>query len=144
MKQREALNELTLDIIRISKRKNRIITVFLAISVVLNLILVSMLFQVNTTQNETIDTCGLVLTAVAMKTPSDHIQTRQKLKDIAEVKTFEDLLERCILTDDEKFILREHYLHGRSFQSIAMQMGYSEDALKHKHQKILKKIKKIL
>lgn len=144
MKQREALNELTLDIIRISKRKNRILTVFLAVSVALNLLLVSMLFQVSATHTEAIDSCGFALTAVAMKKPSDHIQTRQKLKDIYEVKTFEDLLERCILTDDEKFILREHYLHGRSFQSIAMQMGYSEDAIKHKHQRILKKIKKIL
>jgi DNA-directed RNA polymerase specialized sigma24 family protein len=144
MKQREALNNLTMDIVKISKRKNKILTIALIVSVLINMFLISMLFHLNNSQSCGIDTCGIVLATAIAKQPSEHITTRQKLKDIAEVKTFEELLERCILTDDEKFLLREHYLRGRSFQSIAMHMGYSEDSIKHKHQKVLKKIKKLL
>lgn len=145
MNDREALNKLSMDIVRMSRRQNKILTVFLILSVVLNLLLASMLFQLGTTQTETYNPLGgaVVVTALAKK-PSEHIATRQKLKDIAEVKTFEELLERCILTDEEKFILREHYLRGRGFVSIAMEIGYSEDAVKHKHQKILKKIRRIM
>ena len=75
---------------------------------------------------------------------SEHIATKHKLKNIAEVSTFEALLQRCILTDEERYILRQHYLHGRSFQSIAMELSYSEDWIKHKHQKMLIKLKQLL
>lgn len=143
MKQREALNSITLDILAMSKRKNRRLIAALIISVAINAILLSMLFHVRVTDTQSIDSAVMLTTAI-VKHPSEHIMTRSKLREIPDIKTFEDLLQRCILTEDEKFILREHYLHGRSFLSIGMQMGYSEDAIKHRHQKILKRIKKII
>lgn len=75
---------------------------------------------------------------------SDHIATRRKLQAIAENTAFEDLISRCILTDEEKHILRQHYLQGRSFQSIAFELNFSEDWIKHKHQRILAKLKQLL
>lgn len=142
MKDIEAINRLTADIVRMSRRQNRILTALLIASIALNILLTSMMFQVNYETSVSGD--PLMLTAIAMKKSSDHIKTRQKIKDIAEVKTFDELIERCMLTDEDKFILREHYLHGRSFQSIAMQLNYSEDTIKHRHQKMLKKIQQII
>lgn len=143
MKQREALNSIYNDILQISKQKNRTLTIALCISVALNIILVCMIFQVRIDSDQSVDE-ALMLTTVAIKKPSEHIVTRSKLKEIPDIKTFEELLQRCILTDDEKYILREHYLHGRSLLAISMGMGYSEDAIKHRHQKILKRIKMLL
>lgn len=143
MKQREALNALAFDILQLSKRQNKRLTIALVVSLIINVFFLCMLFDAKTDEvqmaNKTI-----IMGAVMAKKPSEHIATRQKLKDIYEVKTFEDLLERCVLTEDEKYILRQHYLHGKSFVAISIDMGYSEDTIKHKHQKILKKIKKLL
>jgi len=63
-----------------------------------------MLFQVSATHTEAIDSCGFALTAVAMKKPSDHIQTRQKLKDIkAQNGVFDiDLLEQVLVKTIEE------------------------------------------
>lgn len=143
MKQREALNNLTLDLIKLNKKKNRRLTAILMVSLALNIVLACMVFDMKTEPVEYADET-IIISAVMTKKPSEHIATRQKLKDIYEVKTFEELLERCILTEDEKYILRQHYLHGKSFVAISMDMGYSEDTIKHKHQKILKRIQRLL
>lgn len=39
---------------------------------------------------------------------SEHIDTRRKIQDISSVKTFEELLENCILTDEDKMLMRLH------------------------------------
>lgn len=143
MKQREALNNLTLDLIKLNKKKNRRLTAIMMVSLALNIVLACMVFDMKTEPVEYTDET-IIVSAVMTKKPSEHIATRQKLKNIYEVKTFEELLERCILTEDEKYILRQHYLHGKSFVAISMDMGYSEDTIKHKHQKILKKIQRLL
>lgn len=143
MKQQEALNHLTMDIVRVCKRRNRQLTVVLMVSLLFNIVFACMVFDVNTSTTHSIDDT-VIIGAMVAKRPSEHIMTRQKLKDIAEVKTFDDLLNRCVLTDDERHLMREHYLNGKSFVAISMEMGYSEDWVKHKHRKILKKIQKLL
>lgn len=139
----EALEKITMDMLIISREKNRKLTIALMISIILNVVMLSAVFQVRIGDSQMVDE-ALVLTTIAVNKPSEHIITRSKLKKISDIKTFEELLERCILTDDDKFILRQHYLQGRSFLSIATEMGYSEDAIKHRHQKILKRIKALL
>lgn len=143
MNQIEALNALALDIVRLCKRRNKRLTIALMVSLTINIVLSCAVFDLKTEPVELVNDT-IVIGAVMTKKPSEHIETRQKLKDIYEVKTFEDLLERCVLTDEEKYILRQHYLHGKTFVSISMDLGYSEDWVKHKHQKILKKINKLL
>lgn len=143
MRQREALNDLAFDILQLSKRKNKKLIIALVISLIINVFFLCMLFDIKTNGVQVVEET-IIAGAVIAKKPSEHIVTRQKLKNIYEVKTFEDLLERCVLTDDEKYILRQHYLHGKSFVAISLDMNYSEDAIKHKHQKILKKIKRLL
>lgn len=75
---------------------------------------------------------------------SEHIETRKKLKSLYEIKTFEQLLETCILTDEEKAILRLHYLKGKNFGYIADELGFAETTIKKKHRKILSKLNKML
>ena len=142
MKQREALNSIYNDIIKISKKRNRVLTIALAVSILINLALLLTILQIKV-ENIATDEAAM-LTAVAVKKPSEHIITRNKLKEIPDIVTFEQLLNRCILSENDKHILREHYLHEKSFVAIALEMGYSEDTIKHRHQKILKKIKKLL
>lgn len=75
---------------------------------------------------------------------SQHINTRRKIKEISEIKTFEDLIGRCILSEDEKQILNLHYLQEKDFRYIGDVLGFAESTIKKKHGKILKKLNKIL
>lgn len=143
MKQRDALNRLYGDIIQMMKEEKRVLIIALSIFIAISIVLMCAILQIKTNGVQNADEAAM-LTTVAAKKPSEHIVTRTKLKEIPDVVTFEDLLNRCTLTDADKHILREHYINEKSFLSIAMEMGYSEDTVKHRHQKILKKIKKLL
>ena len=70
--------------------------------------------------------------------------TRSKLKGIPKISTFNDLLEQATLSDEEKEILKLHYIQNKNLGYIADMLGYSEAAIKKKHSKILKKISKII
>lgn len=69
-----------------------------------------------------------------------HIETRSKLKKIALVEDFESLLERCTLADQDKKILRMHYLEHKELLLIADELGYSEKTVKRRHKAALDKI----
>lgn len=73
-----------------------------------------------------------------------HIATRNKLKSIALREQFETLLARTTLKDDEKTILRMHYMEHKEFDFIADMMGYSEWTAKRKHKEALVKLSSIL
>lgn len=75
---------------------------------------------------------------------SDHIKTRNKLKSIPRVSTFMELLNSCTLSEEDKEIIKLHYVKNKSLSYIADTLGYSESAIKKKHKKILSKISKIL
>ena len=74
---------------------------------------------------------------------SEHIDTRRKIQDISSVKTFEELLENCILTDEDKMLMRLHYLNGKDFRFIGDYLGFSESTIKRRHKKILQKLNKM-
>ena len=76
--------------------------------------------------------------------PSEHIKTRNRVKSIAKVSTFNDLLEACTLTEEDKEILRMHYLHGKDFRYIGDILGFSESTIKKRHRKALQKLNKVL
>ena len=71
-----------------------------------------------------------------MKT--EHLITRQRIKDIPEIKTFECLLESSTLSDTDKQIMRLHYLKEQDFRCIGDSIGLSESAVKSRHRRILK------
>ena len=75
---------------------------------------------------------------------TEHIETRNRLKEIVEIQTFSDLLDRCILSEEDRQIMELHYLRGKDLRYIADLLGYSEGTIKKKHRRILKKLKQIL
>ena len=74
---------------------------------------------------------------------SSHLDTRRKLKDIPDVSRFDDLLERSTQTDEDKEILRLHYLKGKDFRYIGDTLGYAEVTIKKRHAKALAKLTKL-
>lgn len=75
---------------------------------------------------------------------TEHIKTHKVLKDIATIDTFNEIVNAAMLTDEDKFILREHYLHGKNFAFIADELGYAEITINKRHCKILQKLSRIL
>ena len=75
---------------------------------------------------------------------TNHIEARRKLRQICEVEEFEQILKQCILTEDERTILRLHYLEGKNLAYIGDVLGWSESTVKAKHRKILKKLNNFL
>lgn len=75
---------------------------------------------------------------------SEHIDTRNKIKDIASISSFNSLLEASTLSDEDKEILSMHYLKGKDFRYIGDMLGYSESTIKRRHKKALTKLSKIL
>lgn len=75
---------------------------------------------------------------------TEHILTRKKLVDIADLKTFNQVLDLVILTPEERKIIDMHYLQGKSLVEIAFELNYSEVTICRKHQKIIKKISSVL
>lgn len=137
---KKAIEKLRQDFIKYQKNR-RIKNVIIAIIIFVALVVLIMPYEYSF-GSERVEHVSVF--AAGTKVQSDHIKTRQKIKDIPNVKTFDELLERCMLTDEERYIMRQHYYKGRSFQSIAQEICISEDWLKHRHKKILQKIQRLL
>lgn len=71
---------------------------------------------------------------------SENIETRKKLKEIASIVQFDDLLKQSTLSDLDKEILRLHYLKEKDFRYIGDILGYAEITIKKRHLKALRKI----
>ena len=72
---------------------------------------------------------------------SQHIETRRKIKEISELKTFNDLLDRSTLNPKQKELMKLFYLEGMTFIEIGEKLGIEEITAKKWHNKALKKIK---
>ena len=75
---------------------------------------------------------------------TEHIKTKHKLKDMADVRSFEALLRVGMLADSDKQLLRMHYVQGFDFNYIADSLGYSESYVKKRHKNALRKLNKLL
>lgn len=75
---------------------------------------------------------------------SEHIKTRNKIKEIASVTTFNDLIDMCTITEEDKELLRLHYLQGKDFRYIGDKLGFAESTIKKRHRKALQKLNKLL
>ncbi len=76
--------------------------------------------------------------------PTEHIKIRQKIKEIANIFDFNELLDKTTLTDEDKLMIRMHYIEGKNFNYIADILGYAESTIKYRHHLALVKIGKIL
>ena len=75
---------------------------------------------------------------------TEHIATRKRLVDVADIHSFNDILNSVILTAEERKLMEMHYLQGMSFVQISFELGYAEVTVCKKHKKILNKIAKVL
>ena len=75
---------------------------------------------------------------------SKHIETRHKIQEIPDVKSFKGLLDNSTLSDTDKQMLEMHYLHGKDFRYIGDTLGFSESTVKKRHKKALQKLNKLL
>lgn len=75
---------------------------------------------------------------------SDHIKTKHKIKEISSIASFNELIDACMLTDEDKKLLRLHYLKGKDFRYIGDILGFSESTIKKRHKKAIQKINKLL
>ena len=77
-------------------------------------------------------------------TMSEHIETRRKLKGIADISSFNSLINSATLSTTDRQILVLHYLDEKDFSYIGDMLGYSESTIKRRHKKALIKISKLL
>lgn len=75
---------------------------------------------------------------------TDHIITRRKLQAIKLKSDFLTLIEKVILSEEEKQILIMHYIDHKDFSYIGDTLGYAERSVIHKHRKILYKLKGVI
>lgn len=66
--------------------------------------------------------------------------TRNKIKNISDLKTFEDMLNRSTLSEEQKQIMHMIYIEERKINYIADILGMSEKTVSNKHRKALMKI----
>lgn len=71
---------------------------------------------------------------------TEHIRTRRKLQEVPLLSDFESVLDRCTLSEQEKEIMRMHYIDKQEFSFIGDKLGFAERTIKAKHKKILRKI----
>lgn len=70
----------------------------------------------------------------------ENAETRKKLKGISSVDEFRSILERTMLSEEEKQILILYYKEKKSLAYIADELGMSEATIKRKHRKMLMKL----
>lgn len=71
---------------------------------------------------------------------TEHIETRRRLRDVSLVSDFNQLLDLCTLSEEDKTILRLHYIEDKDFRFVGDQLGYSERTIKARHKRALKKL----
>lgn len=70
--------------------------------------------------------------------------TRNKLKEIPTKKELEDLVDKLILSDDERNIILMHYRDKKPLSYIADIIGITKSSVNKKHKSALLKISKIM
>lgn len=75
---------------------------------------------------------------------TEHVKTKKRIKDIASISTFNDLLEASTLSAEDKEVLKMHYLEDKDFRYIGDTLGLSEQTIKYRHKKALQKLSKLL
>lgn len=74
----------------------------------------------------------------------EHKDARDKLKNIGTYKTFYQILDEVILTDEEKKFVELFYLKDKSLNEVADELGISRATASRKHSKILNKLIKVI
>ena len=79
-----------------------------------------------------------------MQKDNECREGKHKLKSICDIKTFDELLSNCILSEDEITIIKMYYLEFKDFGFIADSLGYSYSTIKRRHKSAIKKLTKTM
>lgn len=74
----------------------------------------------------------------------ENIRTRRRLQAVPLAAEFERILSLCCLSEENKEIMRMHYIQEKDLKCIGDLLGYSESAMKKRHAKILSKLNHVL
>lgn len=77
------------------------------------------------------------------KEVTDHIKTKHRIQDLR-YDDFNSLIQSCMMSDEDRDILRMIYCENKNLAYIGDMLGYSESTIKTKHRKLLKKLMKLL
>lgn len=75
---------------------------------------------------------------------TEHIKTKKYIKEIPDIKTFEELLNRSTLSSEDKDFMHLRYIEDKDFMYIGDVFGYTEKTAIKKHNKILAKLAKLI
>lgn len=67
-------------------------------------------------------------------------ETKHRLKEICSVDDLKELLNRTLLTDDEREIIWKVYKEGKTLDIVADEIGMSRTTTARKHRRALHKI----
>lgn len=73
-----------------------------------------------------------------------HIETRHKLRSISSLDEFNHLIDKCVLSDEERSVVYAHYVNGKPLGYIADSMGFSVSTVKRIHSKALGRLAYLL
>lgn len=73
----------------------------------------------------------------------NNAKTRNKIKSISDIKDFESLLERAMISEEQKQIMRLIYKENKNISYVADIMNLSERTVSNRHSKALLKIGKL-
>lgn len=75
---------------------------------------------------------------------SEHIDTKHKIQGLQRYDDFYSLINSCIMSDEDRQILKMIYIEDKTLSYIGDTLGYSESTIKSRHKKLLKKLTKLL
>ena len=78
-----------------------------------------------------------------MSEHSEHIKAKHKIQDLR-YNDFNSLIDSCLMSEEDKQILKMIYVENKTLAYIGDVLGYSESTIKTKHRKLLKKLLKLL
>lgn len=75
---------------------------------------------------------------------SEHIDTKHKIQGLQRYDDFYSLINSCIMSEEDRQILKMIYIEDKTLSFIGDTLGYSESTIKSRHRKLLKKLMKLL
>jgi len=75
---------------------------------------------------------------------TEHIKTKNKIKQIGSKLEFQTLLDNVILSDKERQMMELYYIQRKDFDYIADFLGYSKAGIQKMHQRVLKRIEALI
>ncbi len=75
---------------------------------------------------------------------TSHIETKRRIKSIADINIFNDIVSRLNISSIDKEILDRIYVKQQDINFIADTLGYSEKTVRRKHVEAVKKIMQLI